>query len=90
MKQITGELYQCAFTKELKDHITMDLGFNTEDQAIIKSLMEHNAPSSFHYDNTGIGRERFERRLNSINRIIIPELVRLANQAANQRQNNRI
>lgn len=79
MKQITGELYQCAFAPELKNHILNDMGFNSEDQTILQSLMEHNAPSAFHYDNTGIGRERFERRLNSINRVILPELVRLAN-----------
>ena len=79
MKQLVNELYQCAISDGLKNHIINDLGFNEEDQAIIKSLMEHNADSNFHYDNTGIGRGKFERKLNTINRIVIPEIVRLAN-----------
>lgn len=79
MKQLVNELYQCAISDKLKDHIINDMGFNSEDKAIIKSLMEHNADSNFHYDNTGIGRGKFERRLNTINRIVIPEIIRLAN-----------
>lgn len=63
---------------ELRKHILNDMGFGDEDQAIIKSLMEHNADSNYHYDNTGIGRGRFERRLNNINRVVIPEIIRLA------------
>lgn len=79
MKQLVNELYQRAISDKLKDHIINDMGFNSEDKAIIKSLMEHNADSNFHYDNTGIGRGKFERKLNSINRIVIPEIIRLAN-----------
>lgn len=66
-------------SQALKNHIIFDLGFSAEDQQIIKSLMEHNAPSTYHYDATGINRERFERRLNNINRVVLPELIRLAN-----------
>lgn len=80
MKQLINDVYTSALCPELKGHILNDLGFGEEDQVIIKSLMEHNAPSGFHYDNTGIGRERFERRLNNINRVLLPEIVRLANQ----------
>lgn len=79
MKQLINDVYSSALSPELKKHILYGLGFGEEDQAIITSLMEHNAPSNFHYDNTGICRERFERRLNSINRIILPEIIRLAN-----------
>ena len=79
MKQLINELYQCAISDGLKNHIINDMGFNSEDKAIIKSLMEHNADSNFHYDNTGIGRGKFERKLNTINRIVIPEIIRLAN-----------
>ena len=79
MKQLINDLYQCAISDALKQHIINDLGFNTEDKAIIKSLMEHNADSNFHYDNIGIGRGKFERKLNTINRIVIPEIIRLAN-----------
>lgn len=66
---------------ELRAHI-LNLGFSAEDQTIIKSLMEHDAESAFHYDNTGLNREKFERHLNRINRVIIPEIIRLANIAA--------
>lgn len=79
MKQLMNEIYQCPFSMELRNHILNDMGFSEEDKAIIKSLMNHNADSNFHYDNTGIGRGKFERKLNNINRIIFPELVRLAN-----------
>lgn len=79
MKQIINDVYTSALCPELKSHIINDLGFGEEDRAIITSLIEHNAPSGFHYDNTGINRERFERRLNNINRVLLPEIVRLAN-----------
>lgn len=79
MKQLVNDIYTSPMTPALKKHIINDLGFSEEDQAIIKSLMEHNAPSAYHYDATGINRERFERRLNNINRVIIPEIIRLAN-----------
>lgn len=79
MNQVVNDIYQCAFSNGLKDHIVNDLGFNAEDKSIILSLMEHNADSDFHYYNTGIGRGKFERKLNAINRIVFPELVRLAN-----------
>jgi len=81
MKQIVNELYQCPMKPELRNHL-LGLGFSTEDQAIITSLMEHDAESDFHYENTGICKERFERHLNRINRIIIPEIIRLANLSA--------
>ena len=55
MKQLINDLYQCAISDAIKQHIINDLGFNTEDKALIKSLMEHNADSNFHYDNTVIG-----------------------------------
>lgn len=80
MKQIINEIYQSPMRPELKEHI-MGLGFNAEDRAILNSLMSHDADSNFHYDNTGVGRGKFERRLNSINRVVFPELIRLANYA---------
>lgn len=80
MKQMVNDLYQSPIMPGLKMHIMNDLGFCEEDKKIIRSLMEHNADSNFHYDNTGINRERFERRLNNINRVVFPEIVRLANQ----------
>lgn len=39
MKQLINDLYQCAISDALKQHIINDLGFSTEDKAIIKSLM---------------------------------------------------
>lgn len=78
MKQLVNDIYTAPMCPELRKHILNDMGFCDEDQAIIKSLMEHNADSNYHYDNTGIGRERFERRLNNINRVILPEIIRLA------------
>ncbi len=79
MKQLVNEIYQNPMRPELKAHLVNDLGFNGEDKTILLSLMDHDALSDFHYDNTGIGRARFERRLNSINRVVFSELVRLAN-----------
>lgn len=79
MKALINDIYQSALSAELKKHILNDLGFSEEDKAIIKSLMGYNADSNFHYDNTGIGRGKFERHLNNINRIVLPEIVRLAN-----------
>lgn len=81
MKQIINELYQCPMSPELKSHL-LGLGFNPDDQAIIISLMEHDAESEFHYENTGLCKEKFERHLNRINRIIIPEIIRLADLSA--------
>lgn len=78
MKQIINDMYQCPMSQELQEYLFGR--FCEEDRSIIRSLREHNAPSTFHYDNTGICRERFERRLNSINRILLPELIRLANE----------
>lgn len=85
MKQIINDVYSSAMSKQLKEYILNGLGFCEEDQTIIRSLMEHNAPSNYHYDNTGIGRERFERRLNNINRVLLPEIIRLANQQINSK-----
>lgn len=82
MKQLVNDIYSSAMSPQLKDHLIHDLGFCEEDQAIIKSLMEHNASSDFHYTNTGISRARFERRLNNINRVLLPELIRLASKQA--------
>lgn len=79
MNQVVNDIYRSAFTPELKNHILNDMGFSKEDKKIIVSLMEHDADSNFHYDNTGIGRGKFERRLNNINRIVFPELIRLSN-----------
>lgn len=79
MKQLVNEIYQNPMQPELKKHLLEDLGFNQEDKQILESLMDHDASSDFHYDNTGINRARFERRLNTINRVIFPELIRLAN-----------
>lgn len=80
MKQVINEIYQSPMAPELRRHLLNDLGLSKEDRQIITSLMEHDAESDFHYYNTGIGRGKFERRLNSINRVIFPELVRLAGQ----------
>lgn len=79
MKQVVNEIYQAPMSRELKAHIVNDMGFSEEDRLILKSLMDYNADSNFHYDNTGIGRGKFERHLNNINRVVFPELVRIAN-----------
>ena len=78
MKQVINEVYQAPMSKELRSHILNDLGLSKDDQTILISLMDHNAESDFHYDNTGIGRGKFERRLNGINRVVFPELIRLS------------
>lgn len=87
MKQIINEIYQSPMRPELKAHL-LELGFSADDKAILESLMSHDANSEFHYDNTGIGRGKFERRLNAINRVVFPELIRLANNALCMQNNN--
>lgn len=79
MKQIINELYLCPIRPELKAHLIQDLGLNQEDKKILESLMTYSGDSSFHYDNTGMPKEKFERRLRNINAVIIPELIRLSN-----------
>lgn len=79
MKQIINDLYKSAFKPGLKSHLVNEMGFSEEDRKIILSLMDYDGDSNFHYDNTGINKEKFERHLKNINRILIPELVRLAN-----------
>ena len=79
MKQQINELYLCPFRPELKRHIMNDLGLSKEDRTIVESLMTYSGDSNFHYDNTGIPKEKFERHLRNINMVIIPELIRLSN-----------
>lgn len=79
MKQIFNELYLCPFRPELKNHLLNDLGLSDDDKIILQSLMTYNGDSNFHYDNTGIPKERFERHLRNINLIVFPELIRLSN-----------
>lgn len=81
MKALINEVYQCPMLPELKNHLLDDLGLSETDRRILESLMAHDADSNFHYDNTGIGRGKFERHLNIINRTVLPELVRMANDA---------
>jgi len=88
MKQLINDIYRAPMAPELRQHLLRDLGLSTEDQKIIKSLMDHDAESAFHYETTGVGRGKFERRLNSINRVIFPELVRLAGQQVKSQINN--
>lgn len=75
--EING-FYQLPMTKTLKDYILNDMGFSATDKSIIKSLLEHNADSNFHYDNTNLPKAVFERHLKVINRVIIAELLRLS------------
>ena len=56
-------------TKTLKDYILSDMGFSATDKSIITSLLEHDADSNFHYDNTNLPKAVFERHLKVINRI---------------------
>lgn len=65
-------------TKTLKDYILNDMGFSATDKSIITSLLEHDADSNFHYDNTKLPKVTFERHLKTINRAIITELLRLS------------
>lgn len=79
MKQQINELYLCPIRPELKQHLLHDLGLSKDDQTILESLMTYNGDSNFHYENTGIPKERFERKLRNINMVVIPELIRLSN-----------
>lgn len=79
MQQIINEIYQCPMREPLREHLINDMGFSDEDKSIIRSLMYHNADSNFHYDNTGINKDKFERHLKHINRVLVPEVIRLAN-----------
>lgn len=75
--EING-FYQLPATKTLKDYILNDMGFSATDKSIITSLLEHDADSNFHYDNTKLPKVTFERHLKTINRAIIAELLRLS------------
>lgn len=80
MKNLVNELYNCPMSQKLKGHLLNDMGLSAEDKKIVSSLMEYSGDSNFHYDNTGIPKERFERRLRNINFTLISELIRLSNE----------
>lgn len=79
MKNCINEIYNLPMSAQLKAHIMNDLGFSDMDKSILESLFTHSGDSNFHYDNTHIPKEKFERHLRNINNVVFAELVRLSN-----------
>lgn len=79
MKQWLNEVYNAPMSKNLKEHLLNDLGLSSDDKKILLSVMEHNGDSNYHYDNTGIPKEKFDRKFININLAVFTELIRLSN-----------
>lgn len=79
MKPQINEIYSMPMNSALRDHLINDLGFSEIDQKILRSIMYKDGDSNFHYDNTRIARDKFERRLRNINSVVFAELIRLSN-----------
>lgn len=77
MKSYIGEMYY-DMSRELKEHLINEIGMSETDQRILKSIMYKSGDSQYHYDNTGIPRDKFERHLRRINIEVFSEITRLA------------
>lgn len=78
MKSRVNEAYRLPVSKELVEHISMNIGLTEDDLKIAKSLRGKSANSEWHYENTGLQRDVFERRLKRMNDVILSEFIRLA------------
>ncbi len=79
MKSQINEIYNMPMCRELRYHLVNNMGFCEVDKSIITSLMFKSGSSDFHYCNTDLPRDKFERRLRNINNIVFAELINLAN-----------
>jgi hypothetical protein len=79
VKQWVNEVYNAPISVNLKEHLLNDLGLSSDDKKILCSMIEHNGDSNFHYDNTGIPKEKFDRKLINVNLAVFTELIRLSN-----------
>lgn len=86
MKQWINEVYNSPMSVNLKEHLLNDLGLSNDDKKILNSIIEHSGDSNFHYDNTGIPKERFDRKLININLTVFTELIRLSNRYLQDKQ----
>lgn len=86
MKQWVNEVYNAPISVNLKEHLLNDLGLSSDDKKILLSVMEHSGDSNYHYDNTGIPKERFDRKLININLTVFTELIRLSNRYLQDKQ----
>ena len=86
MKQWVNEVYNAPISVNLKEHLLNDLGLSSDDIKILLSVMEHSGDSNYHYDNTGIPKERFDRKLININLTVFTELIRLSNRYLQEKQ----
>lgn len=86
MKQWINEVYNAPMSVNLKEHLLNDLGLSNDDKKILNSIIEHSGDSNFHYDNTGIPKERFDRKLININLTVFTELIRLSNRYLQDKQ----
>lgn len=80
MKSQLNEIYSMPMNRRLKDHLINDIGLSDMDKTIIRSLMSFDGDSNFHYENTGIPKEKFERHLRNINHAVFSELLRISNE----------
>ena len=76
MKQIINDYYLDLYPKEFKEHFRE--GLNEEYLSIFNSISTRKGNSQFHYDQTMIPAERFEKLLRKMVRAHIDELIRLA------------
>lgn len=86
MKQWINEVYNAPMSVNLKEHLLNDLGLSNDDKKILNSIIDHSGDSNFHYDNTGIPKERFDRKLININLTVFTELIRLSNRYLQDKQ----
>ena len=76
MKQIINDYYLYPFPEAFKEYFGKNL---KEDYLkIFNSITTYKGDSQFHYDNTMIPSERFEKLLRHMTRIHMEELNRLA------------
>lgn len=76
MKQIINDYYLAPYPEEFIEHFRN--GLNEEYLTIFDSISTRKGDSNFHYDNTMIPPERFEKLLRRMVRIHVDELIRLA------------
>lgn len=76
MKQIINDYYLAPYPKEFVEHFRN--GLNEEYLTIFDSISTRKGDSNFHYDNTMITPERFEKLLRRMVRTHVDELIRLA------------
>lgn len=76
MKQIINDYYIEPYPKDFKEHFRK--GLNSEYVTIFDSISNYRGDSRFHYDNTMIPPERFEKLLRNMVRSHMDEMIRLA------------